>query len=78
MFKICLYTWHLIKSHGGEVHLECIRAVTHGMFAGVAGVIIDVHSSVFQVSTLTQETHVIPLWETYDLNILNAAFSISC
>lgn len=42
MFKICLYTWHLIKSHGGEVHLECIRAVTHGMFAGVAGVIIDV------------------------------------
>ena len=42
MFKICLYKWHLIKSHGGEVHLECIRAVTHGMFAGVAGVIIDV------------------------------------
>lgn len=42
MFKICLYTWHLIKSHGSEVHLECIRAVTHGMFAGVAGVIIDV------------------------------------
>lgn len=48
------------------------------MFAGVAVVIIDItFISLFQLSTLIQEADMVPLLETYDLNIFTELFQFS-